>query len=415
MKFVFLAPFGIRPKGTVIARMLPLASELQQFGHVVTIVAPPYTNPEDSGKVEVVNGVRLINVVLPSCGKVVGALPLAWRMFRATLYEKPDLVHLFKPKGYGGLAAMLHLSLQWMGIKLPPLFVDADDWEGQGGMNELQPYTQAEKRFFDFQEQWLLRHAWGVTAASRELERLTSDMGVASQRILYLPNCVADTAPGDGSRIREKFGVSDGVPVVLLYTRFFEFSQERLYRIFAGIHSHIPDVRFLVVGKGKLWEEDRLKTASHEMGFDVALVMAGWVEPKDIPDYMSAADVAIYPMDDTNVNRAKCPAKLTELLISGVPVVADGVGQALEYISNGISGELCDPGNPEQMITEAVSLLQDTERRNRLSSEGKRSILKRFNWRDFAVTLVTKPRRPGECRDPYREVLGLGKMLETFF
>ncbi len=41
MKIVFLAPFGIRPKGTVIARMLPLAVELQKIGHSVTIIAPP--------------------------------------------------------------------------------------------------------------------------------------------------------------------------------------------------------------------------------------------------------------------------------------------------------------------------------------------------------------------------------------
>ena len=41
MKIVFIAPFGIRPKGTVIARMIPLAAGLQGLGHRVTIVAPP--------------------------------------------------------------------------------------------------------------------------------------------------------------------------------------------------------------------------------------------------------------------------------------------------------------------------------------------------------------------------------------
>jgi len=47
MKIVFLAPFGIRPKGTVIARMVPLAAGLCALGHEVVIVAPPYTNTED--------------------------------------------------------------------------------------------------------------------------------------------------------------------------------------------------------------------------------------------------------------------------------------------------------------------------------------------------------------------------------
>ena len=141
-------------------------------------------------------------------GKALAALPLAWRMFRAALAEKPDLVHLFKPKGYGGLAAMLLLFLQRLGVRMPPLFVDTDDWEGKGGMNELQAYSTAEKRLFAFQEQWLSRHAAGMTVASRELERLTARLGVPAERILYLPNCVEATLPGNGTRIRQKLAIS---------------------------------------------------------------------------------------------------------------------------------------------------------------------------------------------------------------
>ena len=387
MKIVFLAPFGIRPKGTVIARMLPLAVELQKLGHIVTIIAPPYTNPEDSGKTEILRGVRLINVTLPRGGKTRGALPLVRRMFQAVLVEKADIVHLFKPKGYGGLAAMLIISLQRCGAGGPPLFVDTDDWEGEGGMNELHAYSLAEKRLFAFQEKWLSRHAAGMTVASRELERLTRGLGVSAERILYLPNGSEDALPGDGDRIRLKSGILADTPVVLLYTRFFEFSQERLYRVLAGIYRHVPGVRFLVVGKGRQGEEGRLACAARERGFDEALIMAGWVEPRNIPDYLSAADVAIYPLDDTLVNRAKCPAKLTEIIRAGVPVVADAVGQAREYIVDGLSGVLCAPDAPERMIDATVSLLRKPEMQRRIGAEGRGFLLGRFNWYNAATTL----------------------------
>jgi glycosyltransferase involved in cell wall biosynthesis len=275
MKIVFLAPFGIRPKGTVIARMLPLAAKLQALGHTVTIVAPPYTNPEDSGKVEILHGVRLVNVLLPGGGRLSSTLILTLRMFRTAQLENPDLVHLFKPKGYGGLAAMLHITLQRLGIRLAPLFLDTDDWEGKGGMNDLQPYSMMEKRLFAFQEQWLSRQVVGVTVASRALEGLTAGLGVNAEQILYLPNCVMDSPPGDGKRIREKYGIAADTPVVLLYTRFFEFSQERLYRVFAGIFRLVPGVRFLVVGKGRNREEDLLLQAAQEYGFGEALLITG--------------------------------------------------------------------------------------------------------------------------------------------
>lgn len=386
MKIVFLAPFGIRPKGTLIARMLPLAAELQKRGHTVTIIAPPYTNPEDSGQQEIVQGVRLVNVVLPAGGKAARALPLAWRMYRSARAERPDLVHLFKPKGYGGLAAMLQIVLRRLNGSVAPLFVDSDDWEGTGGMNELQAYSPLEKRLYAYQEQWLSRHARGVTVASRELERLTARLGVPPERIGYLPNCAGPAAPGNGGSVRKKLGLSAADPVLLLYTRFFEFRQERLHRLLADIHRRVPQVRFLVIGQGRNREEELLLRASTERGFREALLMAGWIEPRDIPGFLAAGDVAVYLLDDTLVNRAKCPAKLTELLLAGVPVVADAVGQAKEYIDPA-SGMLCSAGDTAEMADKAVDLLLDPEKRAMTARASRSYLLEHFGWGDHAAGL----------------------------
>lgn len=385
MKIIFLAPFGIRPKGTVIARMLPLAVELQKRGHEVVIVAPPYTNPEDSGVEEVVRGIRIVNVRLPTGGKVRSACPLAWRMFRRTMAEKPDLIHLFKPKGYGGLAAMLLLFLRMSGFRVPPLFVDSDDWEGKGGMNDMLSYSPLEKQLYAFQEQWLSRHAAGMTVASHELERLTRELGVPAEQILYLPNGVEETTSGNGAEVRRKLEIRPDTPVLLLYTRYFEFSQERLYRLFAGVFKHVPGVRFLVVGKGRNSEEELLTTAARENGFEDALILAGWVEPLEIPHYLAAADVAIYPLDDTLVNRAKCPAKLTEIVLAGIPVVADRIGQAPEYLYD--CDELCDPADESGMVDRVSALLMNREKAALSGQQGRRYIAEHFAWKNLAAGL----------------------------
>lgn len=387
VKILFMAPFGIRPKGTVIARMLPLAVQLQSLGHHVTIVAPPYTNPEDSGLVEVVNGVTLRNIRLGPKNRVLATPLLAWRMFREILKEKPDLVHLFKPKGYGGLAAMLLVVLGSFGFRLPQLLVDTDDWEGRGGMNELHAYSSLEKLFYEFQESWLLRRATAVTVASRALQGLVQGEGLSDESILYLPNSVAAGKRGNGDRIRAQLGIESSSPVVLLYTRFFEFSQEKLHTIFDGIFKQVPAVRFLVVGRGRHNEEAGLLAVAREKGFDKALIMAGWVEPSSIPDYLAAGDLALYPFADTLVNRCKCPAKLTELLLAAVPVVADRVGQIQEYVSPAASEVLCDPDDWQQMTDRAVSLLKDNGKRQLIGEEGRRYLLDQFNWSAYAARL----------------------------
>jgi glycosyltransferase involved in cell wall biosynthesis len=387
MKIVFLAPFGIRPKGTVVARMLPLASELQLLGNEVVIIAPPYTNPEDSGKVETLGGVLLRNIRLGPYHKVLAAPVLAMRMFSAALREKPDFVHLFKPKGYGGLAAMLLLAFRSIGIPVPRLILDTDDWEGPGGMNELHEYSPLEKRFYRFQEEWLICRAAGVTVASRCLETIVRGMGVNAERVLYLPNCVGGSRQGNGKAVRQRLGIDEAAPVVLLYTRFFEFPQEKLHFIFAEIHRNLPDVVFLVVGKGRNNEEDLLVRKSHEMGFAKALVMAGWVDPVDLPDFLATGDLAIYPFADTLLNRCKCPAKFTELLLAGIPVIADRVGQVIEYMPPGSAALLCNPDDWQEMTSAALTLLCDVDRRRVFGDMGKSNLLANFSWRDYAAKL----------------------------
>jgi len=387
MKIVFLAPFGIRPKGTLIARMLPLAVELQGLGHRVTVVAPPYTNPEDAGLVETVRGVTLRNVTLGPASKPLAALSIARQMYAAARDERPDLVHLFKPKGYGGLAAMAMVALKETGIRQSPLFVDMDDWEGRGGMNALHPYSAAERLVFQFQDDWLPPRARGVTVASRTLQTRGWSLGIAPERLLYLPNCIEDLTPVSGSAARQRLGIPADAPVLLLYTRFFEFGQDKLHRIFAEVYRRVPGVRLLVVGKGRNREEELLLAKGGELGFAPALVMGGWLEPADIPAFLAAGDVAIYPFADTLINRAKCPAKLTELLRAGVPVVADAVGQLAEYIKPGVSGLLCDPDHWQEMADRVVDLLLDPARGKELGTVGRNYLLQRFAWRDHAARL----------------------------
>jgi glycosyltransferase involved in cell wall biosynthesis len=378
VKIVFLAPFGIRPKGTLLARMLPLAEALTRRGHKLAIVAPPYTNPEDSGREELAQGIRIVNIRLDSTYGLT-TLMLALRMYRAALAERPDLIQLFKPKGYGGLAAMFLTLARRLGFRLPPLLVDSDDWEGRGGMNDLLPYSFAERRVFAYQEQWLLARADAVTVASRELEKMVQTLAGPGKKVLYLPNGVVPARPGNGVRVRQQLGIALQAPVVLLYSRFFEFSQDRLHDLFADLHGKVPGIRFLVVGAGRLGEERQLLQAAQARGFEQALVMAGWIEPAELPDHLAAGDVALYLFDDTLINRTKCPAKLTELVNAGVAVVADSVGQLSEYLPRE-NGTLCLPGDWQMMSRRTVELLDDSPQRESVAAAQLTHLHGLFPW-----------------------------------
>lgn len=387
MKIVFLAPFGIRPKGTLQARMLPLAVELAGQGHEPQIVAPPYTNPSDAGLVEEVQGITVRNVQLGPLGGALEAPFVAQRMLAEALRLQPDLIHLFKPKGYGGLAALALLAGQTAGLRLPSLVVDSDDREGRGGMNDLHPYSLPEKWLFAAQERWLTRWAAGVTVASRALESLAWGMGARRERTLYLPNGPVSRPCGDRMAGRQRLGIDPERPVLLLYTRFFEFSQGRLYAVLERIFTRCPQALLLVVGQGRQGEQAALEQAAIRGGYLDRLRLAGWVEPQQLPDCLAAADVALYPFDDTLVNRTKCPAKLAELAAAGLPLAAEAVGQITDYLQHGTSGLLSAPGDAPALADHAVQLLSDPERARAIGRAAAQRMDSVFAWQARATEL----------------------------
>jgi glycosyltransferase involved in cell wall biosynthesis len=372
MHIVMLAPFGIRPKGTLAARMLPLGRALVRRGHRVTIVAPPVHNPEDAGTRVILGGVTVIHTPRGPQNPAVAAAGQAFVLYAAALRKRPDLLHLFKPKGYAGLAALLAR------VRHPrlPLVVDTDDWEGWGGWNDLLPYPVLAKQLFAWQEQDLPRRADAVTVASRALETLVLGMGVPPARIVYVPNGTEYSAPPPQIRASNR---------ILLYTRFWEFSLPPLIAALVGIITRRPDARLVVVGRGERGEERHLLSLAERAGIAGNIDYRGWLQPEQIPAVLAESTLALAPMDDTLINRTRGLAKLLELMAAGLPIVASRVGQAAEYLRHGASALLVEPNDPGELAAATLRLLQDAALREHLSC-GALAAAAHFSWDRLAET-----------------------------
>ena len=388
MRIAFIGPFGMEPKGTMRVRALPLAKALAKRGHQVALFLPPFHTPSAAGSSWEEDGVYVENVAL-SGWPALGYGITSWRLAQRALSWRPAAIHCFKPKGYSGLALCL---LWWLGKLGRPvrLVLDSDDWEGWGGWNELEPYPVWQKRFFAWQEHWGLTHAETITVASRALETIALSLGVRPDKLIYLPNGalrVPESARLDAA------DPDRGAPTVLLYTRFFEFDLRRVVAVMQRVREQVPAVRLLVVGKGLFGEEERFLQEAAAAGLEDAVDYAGWVEMEALPGYFRAADCAIYPFDDTLINRTKCAVKLIDLLAAGVPVVAEAVGQNRETIEHGRSGLLVPPGDTDSFAKEIIRLLQEPALRERVAAGAQERIAAEFTW-DRLADRVEKAYRP---------------------
>ncbi len=386
MRIAIVGNFGLTGKQTMAVRALPLAEALAARGHLVCMALPIRREGDRHGPRER-NGVQLRYAgrapAIPGLVELWQAIRLAWLAWR----WQPEVLYCFKPIAHAGSVLALFWWLRRLHL-LPAttaLALDADDWEGRGGWNDRQPFPGWLKRVIAWQEGWSLRHADAVTVASRALIGLAEKAG--ARNVVYLPNAVADSVqrlvPADRG-LRGRLGLEEQA-VVLLYTRFFEFSLHRVLEVFQGVLRQIGEGTLLVVGQGLQREENLLRELARGQGIEDRLRFAGWVPPEQLPSYFAAADVALYPLDDTLLNRTKCPVKLLDLLAAGVPVVADRVGQAIEYIADGRTGVLVAPGDASAMAEATAALLRNPARRKALGEAARAETLARWNWRLWAV------------------------------
>lgn len=368
-------------------RALPMARALAARGHVVTLLLPPWQNPEDAGRKWQEENLTVENILLPVRAPLLFHVLVGLRLARRALALCPDVVHLFKPKAYSGLSHWL--LAHWPAPHRPPVVVDADDWEGAGGWNEVvdpltgrRLYSGLQRGFFAWQERWGLTHADAVTVASRTLESLVWALGVPPHRVFYVPNGVADAwlAASGGSPPPVQ-------PTVLLYTRFWEFPVARVIQVLSLVRRRVPQARLLVVGEGLFGEQALLLHEAERAGLLGAIEYIGWVDPANLPEYFGRATLALYPFDDTLINRAKCPVKLLDLMACGVPVVAEAVGEIAEIIRHGQSGWLVRPGDVEGLAQAAARLLENQPLRARLARGGIREVRSRRSWDRLVETV----------------------------
>lgn len=383
MKIVFIGPFGLRPKMTMQSRALPLAKALVRRGHQVSLLIPPWDDPKRAGQSWVEAGVQVVNLPLPAPIPGLFQLRLAWNLVAGALALRPEVIHFFKPKAYAGLA---HLILWWLRrVKGWPvrLVLDTDDWEQ--AWNERLAYPAWQKKLFAWQEVWGLRHADAVTVASRALEALAAAYRPAG--LFYVPNGYL-TDPANGAnkkeeaasqRVRQQWDLGEA-PVVLLYTRFVEYRLERLVTLVRQVAERAPDARWLIVGQGLHGEEEKLAAQLAGAGLASRVRLTGWAAPEQLPAMFQTANVAIFPADDTLINRTKCSVKLIDLLLAGLPVVADAVGQTCEYIQSGVSGLLVPAGDDLAFSQAVAELLQAPNQQQKVGAAARQHLLATFNW-----------------------------------
>ncbi len=179
-------------------------------------------------------------------------------------------------------------------------------------------------------EQTALMSSDMVVVVSHEMEeRFAGQAG--DGRICYLPNAV-DLEAFD--RYTESSGeiqrITGGKPAVT-YMGFMlsRYQTRRVIEVAHLVLQREPDVHFVLIGKGP--EKPKLEAMDADLGIAEKVTFTGFISDEDVPQYLSASNALLLPIEDTAVNRARCPNKMFLYCAAQTPIVTNAVGE-VKYI-----------------------------------------------------------------------------------
>lgn len=102
--------------------------------------------------------------------------------------------------------------------------------------------------------------------------------------------------------------------------------------------------------------------------------LAGWKSREELLIEMERASVLVLPTFEDN-----CPMVVLEAMAVGLPVIASRVGGIPDLVTDGNTGMLFDPSNPESMKQVTETMMESPDLRKRIGLAAKADALNRFH------------------------------------
>ncbi|MBE9178887.1 glycosyltransferase [Oculatella sp. LEGE 06141] len=191
-------------------------------------------------------------------------------------------------------------------------------------------------------------------------DRLIQEQRLDPQKVVVLPN----TFDADRFQINAKpayllqeYSLTSTQPVILTVSRLGRFARykgyDKVVQALPYIRQHIPQVHYLIVGKGD--DRPRIEALIDQLNLQDCVTLAGFVADEQLSDYYNLCDIFALPSQGEGFGIV-----YLEALASGKPVLAGNRDGSSDPLASGKLGCLVDPDNIEAIAQTLVQILQGT-------------------------------------------------------
>ena len=188
--------------------------------------------------------------------------------------------------------------------------------------------------------------------------------------------------PVERRRIREAFEWIGEDLIVLGHAGTLRPSKrfDLLLRACAGLSNYRDSLRFILIGSISSSYQTELNKLADELGFANQLIFTGHISIEDLPNYLNALDIAVWPGDIS--------VTAIEAMSVGLPVVAVRTPYTEQIIENHQAGLLFTGGNSHDLMSSIEMLIREPSLRLDMSNNALKAVNDELNWQSIAVQFL---------------------------
>jgi glycosyltransferase involved in cell wall biosynthesis len=320
-----------------------------------------------------------------------GIRPNSWWIGRALRRELGDVRVVFHARSEmaGEWALELRRAFTRSAVVLDSRGPWAEDLVFARGFDDpadADPRTVQDHHLALGRLQLVLARAGAVLTVSAGMMEWLGSLGVAPDRLTYVPCCVRDITFDARTRsaVRERMGWQDKIVVAAVIGDFtrYQHAEDGIIPFVEEMASLDPRVHLLCLCS----DPDPLRKLLARSTLAARSTVQA-VPQEEVAGYLSAADAGLLLKRPSRLNRFAQPIKLGEFLAAGLPtIVSRGIGQVdrmLEEAGAGIVVDCFDVNQAALRAEAARTLAAICERRDCLHDAALRLCERSFLWRTY--------------------------------
>ncbi|WP_445633818.1 Glycosyltransferase [Nostoc sp. DSM 114161] len=197
-----------------------------------------------------------------------------------------------------------------------------------------------------------------ISVSNYTRQRLLSETDIDPQKIVVLPNTFDAKEfqiKPKPTKLLKRYNLRDDQPVILMVTRLGRMAKykgyDQIIHALVKVRSQIPDVRFILAGKGD--DLPRIKALISSLNLEDSITIAGFVPDEELCAHYNLCDVFAMPSKGEGFGIV-----YLEALACGKPVLAGNQDGSVDPLAQGKLGCLVDPDNVEEIADNLIQILQ---------------------------------------------------------